>query len=268
MKRYGLIGFGAIGASVAELWGAHVGDRAALSAILARPHQLDAARALMHEGVVVTDDPVVFLEACGDAVIEAAGHAAVSELGATILESGRNLLILSVGALSDPDLNSSLQAAAAKGSSRIIILPGALAGFDGLLSLRAGALQSVRYISSKPPSAWAGTPGEALIPAGINAPFTLFSGSAKAVCSLYPKNANLAAAVAFAGLGLERTMVELVADPCLTGNRGHLIAHSDFETLEVILIGDGFKENPKSSRVTALSVVAAIENCENWIGFR
>ncbi|WP_296615590.1 aspartate dehydrogenase [Sphingomonas sp.] len=268
MRNIALIGFGAIGASVVDLWPT-LSNRSHLGALLVRPYQLAEARARAPKETFVTDEPDAFLAKDADIVVEAAGHGAVAALGEKVLAQGRDFHILSVGALADPGLRSTLAATAAAHGSRIVVLAGALAGFDGLVSMRAGEIQSVRYISTKPFSAWRGTPAEALLPAAEQGePVVVFRGSAAQVCRLFPKNANLAAAVAIAGIGFERTEVELVADPTITDNIGHLHATADSGELDVRLVGAGFAANPKSSRITALSVIGALHDLCEPVAFR
>ena len=268
MRKIALIGYGAIGAAVVDLWPT-LGERATLAALLVRPHQLAAARAAAPAGTLVTDDGSTFLAADADIVVEAAGHGAVIALGEAVLARGRDFYILAVGALADCGLHDRLRAAAQSGGARMIILPGALAGFDGLISMRAGRIDHVRYISAKPCAAWIGTPAEGLLPPpGDNGIRTVFSGTAAQVCFAFPKNANLAAAVALAGIGFERTEVELIADPGITLNSGRLIASGDAGELDVTVIGAGFDANPKSSRITAFSVIAALHEIAEPIAFR
>lgn len=268
MRNIALIGYGAIGAAVVDAWPT-LADRARLATLLVRPYQLDAARAAVPSGTLVTDDRETFLATDADLVVEAAGHDAVIALGEAVLASGRDFHILSVGALADPALHEHLRTVAEANRARIIILPGALAGFDGLISLRAGLISHVRYISVKPYEAWIGTPAEAQLPlSGDHGIRTVFRGSATDVCRAFPKNANLAAAVAIAGIGFDRTEVELVADPGITLNSGRLIASGDAGEIDVTMVGAGFDANPKSSRITALSVIATLYEMGEPIAFR
>jgi len=268
MRNVSLIGYGAIGSAIVDLWPRHLADSTALSSLLVRPAQLAEAKARAPDGAFVTADPQAFVASAADVVIEAAGHQAVYELGEAVLRRGAVFQILSAGALADTDLRRRLDMAASAGGGRTVILAGALAGFDGLLSLRAAGLRSVSYTSVKPCEAWRDTAGEPLLPPpGDMTPRTIFRGSAAEVCRAFPKNANLAAAVALAGAGFEATRVELVADPRATQNSGRLQAASEAGDLDVTLVGEGFRENPKTSRITALSVIATLRDAAERIGF-
>jgi aspartate dehydrogenase len=268
MLRIGLIGFGAIGASLAEQWSGAVDEQGLLAALLVRPSQLSPARKAVNDDAFVTDDSAAFFKRDLDVVVEAAGHSAVLEYGCETLDGGRDLCLLSAGALADEQLRRRLQAAAKQGRSRVVIPAGALAGLDGLQSLSADGLLSVKYISTKPPGAWRDTAAEQAVSLDdLTAPCVVFRGSAGEAARLFPKNANLAATVALAGLGFKDTEVELIADPNATENSGRVIAQSTHSRLDVTMSGSGYGENPKSSRITAMSVVAYLRNQRAAIGF-
>jgi aspartate dehydrogenase len=169
---------------------------------------------------------------------------------------------LSVGAVANRTVQERLETAAAlPGAGRIVIPSGAAAGLDGLRTLRENGLKSVTYTSVKPPHAWTGTPAaNAFHLESLEEPVTIFSGSARESALLYPKNANLAAVIALAGLGFERTAVRLVADPSALGNTGIIEAQSESSHLRVELSGLSYANNPKSSGIVAHSVIAALKN--------
>ncbi|MDB5782049.1 aspartate dehydrogenase [Caballeronia mineralivorans] len=262
-RKIGLVGLGAIGAAIVRLWEEmEVDSFWPLAALCVRPGHEDSARALLHPGtrLVTSVEDMLRLEL--DLIIEAAGHEFILQHGRRILSCGIDLMILSVGALAVGDTLTTFQAAAAQGACRMIFPSGALAGFDGLRSLaRTGSLHAVTYTSTKPPAAWKNTPAEANIDfANLATRVILFRGSARDAARLYPKNANLAAAVAFAGVGLDATRVELVADPHARGNRNAIRAESSIGTLEVTLASSASGQNPKTSATTAYSVIAALSN--------
>lgn len=207
-----LIGYGAIGRVVAA--------EVPVAAVLVRPGRAQAAEAALPE--VATVESVEELSRIGPkVVVECAGQEAVAEHGEAVLARGMDLMVISTGAFADEALFDRLCETAARAGSRILVPAGATAGLDGLLALRAGGLDSVLYVSSKPPRSWLGTPAEEACDLGsLTEPTVIYSGPAADAARLFPKNANLAVTVALAGLGLHETRVELVADPNLTGNVG------------------------------------------------
>jgi aspartate dehydrogenase len=191
-------------------------------------------------------------------VIEAAGHGAVHAFGTDILKSGSDLLVASTGALADRKLAAKLIASSA-GGNELWIASGAVAGIDGLLAARTAGLQSVTYTSLKGPVAWQGTPAEGLL--GENAKderVIFFSGNAREAAMHYPQNANVAATIAFAGLGLDRTRVELGSDPHVAGPLGIIEAEGEFGRFKFDILALASPRNPKTSAITGHSLVAAV----------
>jgi aspartate dehydrogenase len=209
---------------------------------------------------VACDEVEQLLDARPDYIVEAAGHAVVQSHAAHMLRRGCSIFLLSVGSLADQALHGTLVAAARTGQSKVLIPAGALAGFDGLLTLRCDDLHSVKYISTKPCHSWQGTPAaEAHALGSLTQRTVIFQGSAREAARLFPKNANLAAAVALAGIGFERTQVELVADPHAHGNTGTVEAISKTSRLTLSMAGDP-SSNPKTSAHVGASVIAALAN--------
>lgn len=196
-----------------------------------------------------------------DLVAECADQAAVVEHGPAILRSVADLAVIATGALVDDVFRDTLAATARAAGRRVVLPAGAIAGIDGLNALRLGGLDRMRYTSAKPPLAWLGTPAEAAFDLGRLAERTvIFEGTAREAARLYPRNANLAATVALAGLGLDRTEIVLVADPAIHGNSGRIEAEGRHGRIEAETTGPGDPGNPKTSTITAFSILHAIEN--------
>ena len=168
---------------------------------------------------------------------------------------------VSPGALADVDLYERLAAAARRGRSQLRIVSGAIGALDALSAARVGALQQVTYRGRKPPKGWRGSPAESKLDLDSLAEATVhFSGSARNAALEYPKNANVAASVALAGIGFDDTLVELVADPGATRNVHEIVAEGDFGRFEFRIEGASLPDNPRSSAITAMSVVREILN--------
>jgi aspartate dehydrogenase len=261
VKKIALIGYGAIGRSIVDRIIRFPIPGVQLVAVMMRRSQLGGPDFGVPNGVLATDNLGETLNTGADTIIEAAGQGAVKACGHMILGNGREFMVLSVGALAHDELRESLTREAIRGGGRIGIPSGALAGFDGLMAMREIGLTSVTYRATKPVEAWRGTSadfGKTLDQ--IRESTVIFSGSAKDAAIGFPKNANLAVAVAIAGVGLERTKVELVADPNTRSNVGHLVARGAKSELVVTVTNSGFESNPKSSQITGLSVISALSN--------
>ncbi|WP_307648047.1 aspartate dehydrogenase [Variovorax boronicumulans] len=255
MTRIALVGCGAIGTAVLDLLR---GDPALQVAVVVVPAEGMAAAQKAVPGAQVTSRvPVSGI----DLVVETAGHAAIEEHVLPALARGTPCVVASVGALSATGLAEKLEAAAVAGRTQVQLIPGAIGGIDALAAARIGGLDSVRYTGRKPPKAWKGTPAEqgrdldALTQATV-----IFEGSAREAALLYPKNANVAATVSLAGLGLDKTQVRLIADPATAENVHTVEAEGAFGSFELTMRNKPLAANPKTSALTVYSAVRALRN--------
>ncbi len=196
-----------------------------------------------------------------EVVLELASHQAVREHAPHFLDSGVEFGIVSVGVLADDATFEALNAAAQRGGSRLHVLSGAVGAMDALASARVGGLDEVLYRSRKPTLGWKGTRAEQLLNLeALEVATPHFSGSAREAALSYPKNANVAATVALSGVGLDRTQVELIADPQASGNTHEVEARGAFGELAFQITGLPIPGNPKSSALTAMSAVRFLQN--------
>ena len=167
----------------------------------------------------------------------------------------------STSAFSDSALFEDLQRLAAAHATRLIIPPGALGGIDALAAASRMGLSEVTHRIIKPCTAWVGTEAERLCDlADLTTATTFYQGSAAQAASRFPQNANVALVVAFAGVGPERSRVSLIADPAAMGNIHEITAAGEFGQFTLRFENKALAENPKSSAMTALSLVRLIEN--------
>lgn len=258
MLRLVIVGHGAIARYVARHLEGNPQVRPVY--VLCRQGREQAARdALGGAAQVVTS--VAAMEEPVDAAVECAGHGGLMAHGPALLESGIDVLTVSTGALANPEYAVALTDAANHGNARLELVAGALGGIDALAAARWGGLESVTYEGRKPPMSWVGTPAEDQVDlAGLSDAFEHFMGSARDAASLYPKNANVAATVAMAGLGMDDTAVRLIADPAVGGNQHVVTAEGAFGRFRFEIEGKALPENPRTSALAAMSLVRAIEN--------
>jgi aspartate dehydrogenase len=265
MLHVSMIGCGAIGVGVMELLKSD--PEVTFDLIIVPEAGLAAARAIVsplapHARVATSLDLNGLQQNLRpDLLIECAGHRALEEHILPALECGIPCMVVSVGALSEPGLVERLEAAARRGNTQVQLLSGAIGAIDALAAARIGGLDSVVYTGRKPPNAWKDTPAEAAFDlANMQAATMIFEGTAREAARLYPKNANVAATLSLAGLGLDHTWVRLFADPGVTENIHHVEAKGAFGGFELTMRGKPLAANPKTSALTVFSVVRALGN--------
>lgn len=252
-----LIGHGAMAAEVrAAAISSGLFD---IGAVLVRHEKVGSVQAELNGYRVI--DSLVDLDFQPVLAAECASHAAVRQYGPALLRQGIDLVVASIGALSDEALHRTLEAAAVEGGAKLILPAGAVPGIDALNAATLGGLERVSYISRKPPSAWKGTPAEvALDLDALKDAATFYTGTARAAAQDYPKNANVAATVALAGLGFDATEVHMIADPAVAANIHEIEASGAFGDMHLTIRGKPLKSNPKTSSLAAYSTIRAILN--------
>lgn len=260
----GIIGVGAIGAYVRqglEQRGHSIG------ALLVRPERVrelaDELPGPLYVGCVadLPDDI--------DLMIDCAGQSALKMHGPAILRRGFDLLTVSIGALAHADLTTELEQAAEHGKATLHLASGAIGALDCLRAAGAGRIDSVTYTGTKPPAGWKGSPAEQQLDLeSLTGEAQLhFAGSAREAALRYPKNANVAAAVALAGVGMDQTQVRLIADPNVDQNIHEVLAAGEFGQFRFEIRGNALPDNPKSSALAAMSVVSQVEQMAQRIRF-
>jgi aspartate dehydrogenase len=206
------------------------------------------------------DCPLVQLEEFpkyADLAIECAPAALLERICRPMLEAGKQVMVLSCGALLPrPDL---VDLAKAHGG-RIIVPTGALLGLDAVAASAEGLIHSVRMTTRKPPAGLRGAPHlvkNNISVEGLNTAKLVFSGTAREAAAGFPANVNVAAALSLAGIGPDRTMIDIWADPAVTRNCHSIEVDSDSARF-TLSIENIPSENPKTGKNVALSVIAAL----------
>ena len=266
MKRIAFIGMGHMARHVFKLWREAPDPKVDLVGVLEAPQGLEAARGFLPKRILVTDSLDALLALKPDAVVECATQGALKSCGPKVLAAGVDLLMISNGALADPELLEALRQAALQGGSRLYVPSGAVGGLDVLAAARLGGLDEVRQFLGKPPRAWKNTPAEAAFDLdALTGPQVVFSGTARDASRLYPQNANVTATVALAGVGFDASQVELVADPSLGGPLHKIWARGAFGSFSMELQGVALPDNPKTSLLATLSLARSVLNMSSWI---
>jgi aspartate dehydrogenase len=253
--RIGIAGLGAIGRTVVRALAKGM-PGLELACVAARDH-VKARAWLDHEGISC---PIVKLEAMpsyADLLVECAPAFVLQDICRPMLSARKRVMVLSAGELlSQHDL---LELAAHKGG-QIIVPTGALIGLDAVTAAAQGVICSVRMTTRKPSLALVGAPY--LVEHKINVEELteakcVFAGTAREAAAGFPANVNVVAALSLAGIGPDRTMVEIWADPRATRNCHSIEVDSDSARFSMT-IENIPSENPRTGRITALSVLAAL----------
>jgi aspartate dehydrogenase len=253
--RVGIAGLGSIGRVLARRLAGGVAGLT-LSAVAAR----DGAKAQAWLVAEFINVPVIALDAMpqhADIVVECAPGDALDAICRPMLLAGKRVMVLSAGALlARPDL---IELAKVNGG-QIIVPTGALLGLDAVTAAAEGEIHSVRMVTRKPPRGLAGARylvANNISVEGLDSALCVFKGSAREAAAGFPENVNVVAALALAGIGPDRTMIEIWADPSLTRNCHTIDVDADSASF-TFSIQNVPSENPKTGKITALSALAAL----------
>lgn len=254
-RSVALIGYGAIAQAVCTAVSA---DRAlGLNQVLVRAGKAASAQKSLGPHILAIER-IDQLHDDTALVIECAGHGAVRQYGPAVLQRGIDFAIVSAGALADNALHQELADACHSGAARLQVLPGAIGGIDAIAAAGT-ALDNVIYTARKPPQSWNGSPADQTHDLSrITKATPVFEGTAREAALGFPKNANVVATVALAGIGFDRTVVSLMADPHARGNSHEIKATGGGYNLRYATTGAALVSNPKTSALTAQSVIRAI----------
>jgi len=191
-----------------------------------------------------------------DVVFEAASQKAVIDYAADVLNAGKDLVLMSVGSLFDDKFRRKLEDMARKKKCKIYIPSGAVCGIDGVLSASIDSIDEVTLVTTKPPASLGRSADKRMI---------LFDGKAREAVKKFPKNINVAASLSLAGIGFDRTRVEIVIDPVATRISHKILAHGGFGRLRAEVENMPNPKNPKSSYMASLSAIATLKRIVNPI---
>lgn len=254
--RVAIVGLGAIGATLAEKLKRGAVPGIELVAVSARDGE-KAARVAAGLGGNVRVAAIADLPNVADLAIECAPAAILEQIARPMLEAGKKVMVLSVGALlSHPELLE----LASRHRGQIIVPTGALLGLDAVTAAAEGVIHSVRMKTTKPIKGLLGAPylvENKIDITNVKTPTKVFEGTAREAAIGFPANLNVAVALSLAGIGPDRTVLEIWADPAIERNTHQIIVEADSASFEMT-IRNIPSENPKTGKITPLSAVAAL----------
>ncbi|MBC8158009.1 MAG: aspartate dehydrogenase [Rhodospirillales bacterium] len=256
MLRVGIGGFGAIGRAVAARLDEGIAGLS-LAAVSAR----DVAKAERNMADFSHSVPVVALgELAGlaDVVVECAPAAVFADVADAAVNAGRIFVPSSVGCLLS---RMDLIERAEETGARIVIPTGALIALDTVRAAAEGTIHSVTMVTRKPPGGLKGAPyliENDINIEGLSEALKVFDGTARGGAKGFPANLNVAAALSLAGIGPDETKLQIWADPGVTRNTHTINVDADSARLTMTIENIPSEENPRTGKITPLSVIAAL----------
>jgi aspartate dehydrogenase len=260
LKRIGLLGCGAIGTQIALAIDSgkipatltHVFDDSKEKSKLL-VEKLTNKPEIVENSHLLSSNPV-------DIVVEAASQDAVRDASLSVLQNKKDLMIMSVGALLDESIYDILSDACKDFKKTIYLPSGAIAGLDGIKSIK-DELESLSITTTKHPRSLKGAKFFETSDINldeINSPTVIFEGIAKEAVSLFPTNINVAALLSLTGIGSEKTGVKIIADPNTDKNTHHVEAEGKFGKMTFTIENYPDENNPKTSRLAILSAIETL----------
>jgi len=191
-----------------------------------------------------------------DVVFEAASQQAVNEYAEEIIIAGKDLVLMSVGSLFDDKIRKKLEKIAREKRCKIFLPSGAVCGIDGVLSGSVDIIDEVTLVTTKPPSS---------LDKKYNKRQVVFEGNARDAVKKFPMNINVAASLSLAGVGFDKTKVEIVVDPVVNRISHKILAHGKFGRLRAEVENMPNPNNPRSSYMASLSAIATLKKIINPI---
>jgi aspartate dehydrogenase len=251
--RIAIAGLGAVGLKVAEVLDAGL-PGCVLTAVSAKDHAKARDR-IAHFKTPVPVVPIGELEPLADIVVECAPANLLPAIAEPFLRAGKIVVVLSAGAILS---HQELVEAAREHGGQIVVPTGALLGLDAVTAAAEGEIRSVRMITRKPVKGLVGAPyllEHNIAIDAITEPLRIFEGTPREAAVGFPANLNVAVALSLAGIGPDRTSLEIWADPSLERNTHRIVVEADSATFSMS-IENVPTDNPRTGRITALSVIA------------
>lgn len=268
--KIALIGCGAIGAVLAQAIDEGRAGKAELAWLydfkLEKSKTL--AKKLRLKPRIARSVAEIYSDKTVDLVIEASSQLAVEQYSLDVLRSGKDLMVMSVGAFADEKLLRTVRSAAEQSDRRIYIPSGAVLGIDGVKAAELGEIKEVTLTTRKPPATLAYSTylkERGIDLKGLKKPRVLFEGSAREAVKAFPRSVNVAATLSLAGIGLDKTKVRIIADPKLNRNVHEIRVLGKAGELVTEAQNVSFPDSPRTSYLAALSAIQTLRNLSESI---
>jgi aspartate dehydrogenase len=262
-RKVGIIGCGTIGSQLAlAIDTGAVGNASLVSLFDVVSGNMQALTQRLQVKPRAFADFEEFVRTDCDIIVEAASQDAVRKFAKQVLEAGKDLMLMSVGALADKALLAELLKEAQKNGCRLYVPTGAIAGIDAIRAVRH-LLDSVTLTTTKSPKALAGAPffeTSKIKLDQVKQRTVVYEGAAAEAVRMFPANVNVAAVLSLAGIGVDRTKVRIVADPAFTTNQHEIEAKGSFGEFKFTVNNVPSPGNPKTSYLAVLSAIECLRS--------
>jgi aspartate dehydrogenase len=259
--KVGIVGFGSIGTEVARAIIKGI-DNFSLYGVSSRSREnaLKRISNLDHEIKIYDLDQLI---ENSDVIIDCAPKEAFRQIASECINKRKILITVSGSGILD---NLDLEALAKKNKTQIILATGAILGLDALRAASESKINQVKMITRKPPNALSTAPfviDNKINLENLSEPKLIFKGSASEGAKAFPANVNVAAAVGLAGIGADKTKLEIWADPNLDRNTHKVEVDADSAIFQMSIQNVQTPENPGTGKITGLSVVACLRGLKS-----
>lgn len=256
MLKIGIVGCGTMGSGLAMAIDQRFKDRAKLVAL----YDIDEEKAIslisqLSEAIPILP-PDELIREC-ELMVEAASAQVSGELVRKALLANRDVMVMSVGGL----VENGIFDLANEKRCHIYVPSGAICGLDGVKSALCGRIFRVTLTTLKPPEGFQNAPyvlENKIDLSSIDEETVLFEGSARQAIRGFPQNVNVAVALSFAGVGLDKTQVKIVCSPHSTINSHEVQVEGEFGKLTTKTENVPASQNPRTSYLAVLSAIATL----------
>ena len=235
---------------------------------IVREHAERLASILSKKPKIARDADEILMDDGISLIIEAASQEAVRQYAVKALSNGKDLMIMSAGALIDDEFFNEVSRAAREHGKKVYVPSGAIVGLDNVKAAAVRSIEEVMLVTRKPPKSFEGAPfirERNIDLSGISEETVLFEGSAREAVRLFPRNVNVSASLSLAGVGADRTKVRIIADPKADRITHEIHVRGEFGEILTKTINKPFPENPKTSYIAALSAIATLRKISGSI---
>lgn len=207
------------------------------------------------------------LEFKPNVVIEAATQETMENIGSTILAQGVDFIPMSLGAFVRSSLMDEMLSAAKRGGSRLYIPSGGIGALDALQAAVVGGVEKVTMTTRKYAPTWKGIPAVEEMGMDLDhltEPALLFEGPARECVKKYPQNINIAAALSIAGIGFDKTIIRIFAEPHMEYTTHEIQWEGLAGRVKVVLENTPIPSNPKASYLPSLSVLSILQGMTGY----